>query len=103
MTKDEKKHYGKVASLGCSLCRYLGYGETPPELHHIRRAGKRSNAPVIPLCPEHHRGNGGIHGMGRKAFERKYGITEEELLEKTLELINEMDRYNSLLNRDRSN
>jgi hypothetical protein len=41
--------------------------------------------------------------MGRKAFERKYGITEEELLEKTLELINEMDRYNSLLNRDRSN
>ena len=26
--------------------------------------------------------------MGRKAFEKKYGITEEELLEKTLELLN---------------
>jgi hypothetical protein len=27
--------------------------------------------------------------MGRKRFEREYGITEEQLLEKTLGLINE--------------
>jgi hypothetical protein len=87
-TKAEKEHYAKVANLGCSLCRYLGYGESPPELHHIRRAGKRSNAPVIPLCPEHHRGNTGIHGMGRKAFEREYKVTEEQLLELTEKLIN---------------
>jgi len=87
-TKAEKQHYAKVASIGCSLCRYLGYGESPPELHHIRRAGKRSNAPVIPLCPEHHRGNTGIHGMGRKRFESEYKITEEELLEQTESLIN---------------
>ena len=87
-TKAEKQHYAKVANLGCSLCRYLGYGESPPELHHIRRASKRSNAPVIPLCPEHHRGNTGIHGMGRKAFEREYKVTEEELLDQTEKLIN---------------
>lgn len=86
-TKAEKEHYAKVANIGCSLCRYLGYGESPPELHHIRRAGKRSNAPVIPLCPEHHRGNTGIHGMGRKAFEREYKVTEEQLLELTEKLI----------------
>jgi hypothetical protein len=86
-TKAEKEHYAKVANIGCSLCRYLGYGESPPELHHIRRAGKRSNAPVIPLCPEHHRGNTGIHGMGRKAFEREYKVTEEQLLEQTEKLI----------------
>lgn len=86
-TKAEKEHYAKVANLGCSLCRYLGFGESPPELHHIRRAGKRSNAPVIPLCPPHHRGDKGVHGMGRKAFEREYGVTEEELLIYTLELI----------------
>jgi hypothetical protein len=87
-TKAEKQHYAKVANLGCSLCRYLGYGESPPELHHIRRAGKRTNAPVIPLCPEHHRGNTGIHGMGRKRFETEYKITEEELLQQTESLIN---------------
>jgi hypothetical protein len=86
-TKAEKQHYAKVANLGCSLCRYLGYGESPPELHHIRRAGKRTNAPVIPLCPEHHRGNTGIHGMGRKAFEKEYKVTEEELLDQTEKLI----------------
>jgi hypothetical protein len=86
-TKSEKAHYSKVANLGCSLCRYIGYGESPAELHHIRRAGKRSNAPVIPLCPEHHRGNAGIHGLGRKRFEADYKITEEELLEQTENLI----------------
>ena len=88
MTKAQRKHYDKVANLGCSLCRYLGYGESPCEIHHIRRAGKRDTAPVIGLCPEHHRGNLGVHGMGRKAWEKKYQITEEELLDQTIELLN---------------
>jgi hypothetical protein len=47
----------------------------------------RKSAPVIGLCREHHRGDTGIHGLGRKAFEKKYGLTEEDLLEKTLGLI----------------
>ena len=88
MTKNEKEHYRKVAELGCSLCRHQGNEGTPAELHHIRRAGKRSNASVIPLCPYHHRGsNTSIHGMGRKRFEREYGISEDTLLEQTLQLI----------------
>ena len=88
MTKDEKEKYRKIAELGCALCRHQGNAGTPAELHHIRKAGKRSNAPVIPLCPYHHRGsNTSIHGMGRKRFEREYGITEDELLEQTMELI----------------
>jgi hypothetical protein len=87
-TKLEKQKYRKIAELGCSLCRHLQLGETPAELHHIRRTGKRSNAPVIPLCPYHHRGsNTSIHGMGRKRFELEYQITEEELLEQTEKLI----------------
>ena len=88
MTKAQKAHYNQMARLGCSLCRFvLGYKDTPAELHHIRRAGIRNDAPVIPLCPEHHRGNTGIHGMGRKAFERHYGLSEEDLLEKCLGLL----------------
>ena len=90
MTKNEKEHYRKVAELGCSLCRHQGNEGTPAELHHIRRGGIRNSSPVIGLCPYHHRGsNTSIHGMGRKRFEREYGITEEQLLEKTLGLINE--------------
>jgi hypothetical protein len=88
-TKNEKI-YRKIAELGCSLCRHLGNEGTPAELHHIRRGGRRSDAPVIPLCPYHHRGsNTSIHGMGRKRFNREFGISEEQLLEQTLELIGE--------------
>ena len=35
-TKAEKRHMGRVASLGCYLCRQLGYGETPAQVHHVR-------------------------------------------------------------------
>ena len=38
--------------------------------------------PVVPLCPEHHRGNTGVHGLGHKGFTNKWGVTEEELLER---------------------
>ena len=88
-SKAQKEHYRQVAELGCSLCRHQGHEGTPAELHHIRRAGKRSDAPIIPLCPYHHRGsNTSIHGMGRKRFEREYAITEEQLLVQTERLLN---------------
>jgi hypothetical protein len=88
-TKHEKEIYRRTAELGCSLCRHQGNAGTPAELHHIRRTSKRSNAPVIPLCPYHHRfPNTSIHGMGRKRFEREYSVTEEYLLEETQKLLN---------------
>jgi len=87
-TKHEKEKLRKIAELGCSLCRHQGNEGTPAELHHIRRGGVRSKSPVIPLCTYHHReSNTSIHGMGRKRFEQEYGITEEQLLEKTESLI----------------
>jgi len=90
VTKSEKEKYRKISELGCSLCRHQGNEGTPAELHHIRRGGVRSRSPIIPLCTYHHRGsNTSIHGMGRKRFEQEYGITEEQLLEKTESLINE--------------
>ena len=86
-TKAERDHMGAVAALGCVVCRNLGFGETPAEVHHIGNGtlGKKaSNYETIPLCEIHHR-NGG-HGVavhaGRKTFEARYG-TERELLEQT--------------------
>jgi len=74
-----------VAELGCSVCRRMGYPGTPAELHHPRSgvgAGRRSsNWDVIPLCPEHHRGNTGVHGLGTKGFPKYWGFTESDLLE----------------------
>jgi hypothetical protein len=80
-----------AARLGCVLCRRLGYEGTPAELHHPRTgvgAGRRApDEDVIPLCPEHHRGNSGVHGLGRKAFEARYRITEGELTDMTRRLV----------------
>ena len=83
-SKSEKIALNKIAELGCILCSsILGFEGTPAELHHIRRYGNvRAASPVIPLCPEHHRGNSGVHGLGHKGFAAKWGITEEELLER---------------------
>lgn len=91
MTKDEKIAFDKIARLGCILCsEVLGFAGSPAELHHIRRfGGKRSSSPVIPLCPEHHRGNSGVHGLGAKGFERKWGVTQEGLLERVNEKLGE--------------
>lgn len=82
-TKQERAYMSAQAEAGCILCRYLGYGDTPAEIHHLRDgmgAGQRnSNLLTIPLCPEHHRGDTGYHGLGRRAFEREYGVTELDL------------------------
>jgi len=43
---------------------------------------------VIGLCPIHHRGSStGVHGLGRKGFEARYGIDEQTLLFQTMELL----------------
>ena len=91
MTNAEKKHKQAVASLGCALCHHL-YGDhdpAPVELHHLRAGGwgKGDYLTLMGLCYEHHRGNTGIHGMGTKAFERHYNITQKELLQWVLERV----------------
>ena len=83
----KKKDYARVAEIGCILCRHRGVLDTPAELHHIRNGGKRENAPVIPLCPEHHRGATGLHGLGTKGFLKHYGYDEADLLKETLQLL----------------
>lgn len=84
MTKADRQHLSRLAELGCVLCIRLGYYATPAEIHHIRDGqglGQRaSHYDALPMCPMHHRGDIGIHGMGRRAFERHYGVTETELL-----------------------
>lgn len=90
-TLAEKKHMTKVAELGCMVCRRMGYEGTPSELHHPRAgtgAGRRaSHMNVVPLCPRHHRGSDGVHGLGTKGFPAHWGFTEQDLLDDTLKLL----------------
>jgi hypothetical protein len=50
---------------------------------------RSSHYDTLPLCPKHHRGNTGYHGMGRKAFERQYKVTEQELLNQVKEMLDD--------------
>ena len=58
----------------------MGMGETPSETHHVFDSSARSDYLLIPLCPEHHRGPTGFHGLGQREFERRYGTSEAHLL-----------------------
>ena len=79
-----REYMGKVAQLPCAICGVYGV-----HVHHIRTGigmGRRaSDFDTLPLCPEHHQGKSGIHGMGRKAWELHHGITELQLLKQTKE------------------
>lgn len=78
MTKAESEYLDLVASLGCCVCRRLGNGYVPAQVHHVAEgSGKRSNWAVAPLCPEHHQGKTGLHGAGTKAFIRMYRVPGE--------------------------
>ena len=66
MSLAAKRHLSRVASLGCVVCRRLGVHDVPAEIHHPRFAAgmaqRASDWLALPVCPEHHRGNRGIHG-----------------------------------------
>jgi hypothetical protein len=79
-----QQHMGRVAAVGCILCRHLGWGPTPAEVHHIGDSACRSDFLTVPLCPEHHRGETGFHGMGQRRFERVYRLNELGLLAMTI-------------------
>lgn len=84
--KNKKEHYANVAALGCLLT----FG--PCEIHHVhgRSVGARlvelgldggngtslrgfSDALVIPLSPEYHRGKHGVDRIGVDTWEGLYG------------------------------
>ena len=90
-TKAERNYMGRVAELGCYLCRHLGYGPTPAQVHHVREgqgmAQRASNYLTVPLCDRHHANSSpdGIHGQ-RRAW-KLAGVGEMDALADTLELL----------------
>jgi hypothetical protein len=74
----------RVAAIPCLICEKCGLGDSPAEVHHVLDSAARSDFLTVPLCPTHHRGALGFHGLGQREFERKYGTTEAELLAQTI-------------------
>ena len=91
MSKTDPATLSKIAELGCCVCRKNGYPGTPAELHifsikQSMNSTKRVQV-VLPICCDHHRGETGIHGLGKTKFEKFYGFTIAELLEDTSSLL----------------
>ena len=90
----DQKHLEKVANLPCTLCFFLKQNQkTRTTVHHYHGGGlgkKASDLRVMALCDEHHQ-NGifAFHKIGRIAFEEKFGIDQEGLIE----LTNRMLKY----------
>jgi hypothetical protein len=76
-TVKEKRHMGRVAELGCLICKQ------PANVHHIRTERIKNHYLTIPLCREHHQGDFSIH-MDKRQFENIYG-SELYLLAQTIE------------------
>ena len=85
----ERRYLGRVAELGCCLCRHLGLGTTPAQIHHIKEGQGLSQRAehwlAVPLCREHHLGESGLHSLGTKGFYTRYNLDELDLLAFTIE------------------
>lgn len=83
INKTDRERFKKLKDFGCVLCYLQGYPGTPAEIHHVRTEvgwGRDGHQNTIPLCPYHHRGNYGVHGMGRSQFKKLCGYSEIDLL-----------------------
>lgn len=78
----------RVRELGC-IVKNCG---SPANAHHIRdgqgTSQKAGDDEAIPVCHYHHQGEEGIHTLGTRVWQAKYG-TERDLLEKTKSMLGE--------------
>ena len=90
-TRAESAYMGRIAGMGCILCKLLDMRqESKTDVHHLRTgqggAQRASNYLTIPLCHSGcHQGPNGIHGD--KSLLRIAKVTELDLLAMVIEEI----------------
>jgi len=76
-TAEERKHWERIARMGCLVC------SDPATIHHVTgspHGGRvtRKHSRVAPLCPKHHQIIYGpkesVEALGHRGFYRMYGI-----------------------------
>lgn len=100
-TKEERRRFQDIQSLGCLACHIEGHPPTPCEIHHLISGYRIGHHASIGLCAHHHRGipeghlapsrmeliKGPSLARNSREFHARYGSDEEllELQEKRLE------------------
>jgi len=91
MSAAGERHMGRVAQVPCVLCKRLGLGESPAQVHHLKygqgASDRASDLLTIALCPEHHTGPSGVHQLKEKGLRFRYNCSELDLLADTLEAL----------------
>lgn len=71
----------RVHSCPCVICwKLLGIKQYGVHAHHAGKGSDRDDWALVALCPEHHQGATGIHGMHRRPFHRFWKTTDIQLL-----------------------
>jgi len=84
----EADYMERIHELPCVVCwKKLGRKTYGVHAHHAGDASERNNWALIPLCPEHHEGPTGIHGLRRAGFYRFWKTNNTELLAWTNEAL----------------
>lgn len=101
-TAAQRRRMTRIKQLGCILCRELGLGIMPCEIHHITDCGRRlGHDHTVGICCWHHRGEpwtldmrpsqmtatvGPSLAKNKRAFVSEFG-TELDILKRQNDLI----------------
>ena len=77
--KEMRRRYAEAIEYGCILCRNIYGVKTEATIHHLTGAGMGMKSEDF-IPPRHHLYEEGIHFLGRRVWEEKFG-TQLELLE----------------------
>jgi hypothetical protein len=87
--KATRQLYELAVDYGCIVCKNKYGVYTQPCIHHITGAGMALKSDdFIPLCHHHHQGGEGIHTLGTRTWEDKFG-RQQELLQEFKEVCKE--------------
>ena len=87
---------GLVARVPCVLCAYMGLGDSPSEVHHMKfstgASDRASDYTTIALCVRHHRVEypDSVHALKEKGLRLRYNVSEIDLLAMTIEGVNNL-------------
>ena len=81
----DKKRMAAIHDIPCSLCYLKRWQQkTPTTAHHKHGEGmglKVSDRLSMSLCSDHHQhGKAAFHHIGRMAFEKKFDVSQDDLI-----------------------
>lgn len=81
-----ERYLDRVRGLPCVICMHrMGVKTYGCHAHHVESVrDQNSHFGVAALCPEHHQGPTGVHGMSRRSFEDLWKLSPVDLIALTV-------------------